>query len=86
MSRNGNMESHNKYCNFQQKCYIKLMVNKNMLPESKVLVYFVKNKQNIYQGETIVKIDHISKNMVSLCTLKYNFPDLLDLNNNNNNA
>lgn len=65
ISKNGNIEQQTIYCKNQLQCQHKLTVSKTMIPEAKILVYFIKNKHKIYQGETVIKIDETGENKVN---------------------
>jgi len=65
MSRHGNVESHQVYCNYETVCKFNVTVRKGMMPEAKVVVYFVEDKTSIYQGETTIMTEDLGRNMVS---------------------
>jgi len=65
MTRHGNTEIHQRNCNFLTTCSFNISVKKDMMPKSKVVVYYVKNKQKIFQGETTIKTKELSGNYVS---------------------
>jgi len=64
VSRHGNVESHQVYCNYKTICKFNVTVRKNMMPEAKVVVYLIKDKTSIYQGETTIMTKNLGKNEV----------------------
>ncbi|CAG9810251.1 unnamed protein product [Chironomus riparius] len=66
MTKNGNSEIHQHYCNFKMTCTHVISIKKDMMPTSKIIVYYVKEKKTIYQGETIITTKELSGNHLSL--------------------
>jgi len=64
MSRHGNIESHQVYCNYRLTCPFNITIRKNMMPEAKIVVYHVKDKQSIHQGEVTIRTAELGKNTV----------------------
>ena len=65
MSRHGNIESHQVYCNFHYTCKFNITIKKDMMPESKVVVYQMKDRNSIHQGDTTVTTVELGRNTVS---------------------
>ena len=65
MSRHGNIESHQVYCSFRINCKFNFTITRNMMPEAKVVVYYVKDRLSISQGEVTVTTTELGKNTVS---------------------
>lgn len=51
-------------CNGKVSCEFNVKITKQMIPQSTVMVYSVKNKQSIYQGKTIIETEDLSENYV----------------------
>ena len=64
-SRHGNIESHQVHCSFKYLCKFNFTITKKMMPEAKVLVYHVKDKTKMYQGEVTITTVELGKNTVS---------------------
>ena len=65
-SKNGNVQSQVVDCYEETSCEFELVVKEDMMPYSKVSVYFVKDKLHIYQGFTEIRTDGLSGNHVSI--------------------
>lgn len=65
MSRFGNIESHSVKCDFQILCNFDIKINRQMMPESKIVVYSVISEKSMLHGETVIKTDEIGANKVS---------------------
>ena len=66
MTRHGNTEIHQRYCNFTTTCSFNITMRRDMMPKSKVIVYYVKERKKIFQGETTIKTKELSGNYVSI--------------------
>jgi len=64
MSRHGNIECHQVYCNYHSACPFNFTIRKDMMPEAKIVVYHVKNKESIHQGEVTITTVELGKNTV----------------------
>jgi len=65
MSRHGNIESNQIHCSFHISCKFNVTIKESMMPGAKVLIYFVKDKHTMYQGETVIISGELGKNTVS---------------------
>ena len=65
MSRYGNIESHQVYCSFHINCEFNITITRNMMPEVKVVVYDLKDRRSMYQGQTTIRTEELGKNTVS---------------------
>lgn len=68
ISRLGIIETHQIYCNYFYTCTFNITFQKEMMPSAKMKVYFIKDKQTMYQGETIITSGELGKNTVSTIT------------------
>lgn len=66
MTRTGIKESRQIDCDFQTTCEFSIYVTKSMMPSAKVLVYYVKDKDNISYGETVISSEELGYNTVSI--------------------
>ena len=65
-SRHGIVKIQQIYCNYAMSCKFKLKITKDMIPEAKVVVYYMKNVQQVIQGETVIKIKEDNWKKVSI--------------------
>jgi len=65
MSRHGSIESHQVYCQYKINCKFNITIKKDMMPEAKVVIYYVKDRKNMYQGETTIVTTELGRNTVS---------------------
>lgn len=65
MTRYGNSESKLVNCNGQLNCEFDIKITKEMIPKSKISIYFVKDKRNIYFGSTNLTVEEFGDNYVS---------------------
>lgn len=70
MTREGNYATHQTYCNYNRFCKFNFTLNDPIMLHSTVVVYFVQNRQHIYQGETVINGLGISRNRVNMWTFK----------------
>ncbi|CAG9810260.1 unnamed protein product [Chironomus riparius] len=66
MSRHGNIESHQAYCSFRINCKFNFTITRDMMPEAKVVVYYVKDRQSMSQGETTITTIELGKNTLDI--------------------
>lgn len=66
MTRFGNIQTHSVKCDYQILCDFEIEISKDMMPESKIIVYSVISEKTMLHGETVIKTDDISSNKVSL--------------------
>ncbi|XP_070504806.1 CD109 antigen-like [Chironomus tepperi] len=66
MSRHGNIESHQIYCNYRINCKFNFTIKGDMMPEAKVVVYYLKDRINMYHGETTITTVELGKNTLDI--------------------
>lgn len=64
-SRKGNIESRQINCDFELTCQFSINIRKEMMPSAKVIVYHLRNKNSIYQGEITINTNELGANSVS---------------------
>jgi len=72
MSRFGNIESHSVKCDYQILCNFDIKITKDMMPESKVVVYSVVDEKTMLHGETVIKTQELGANTVRAMQLVLN--------------
>lgn len=65
MSRHGAVKNYQVICKSEIRCDFQLTLNKDMMPQSTVVVYNVKDSSSLQQGETVIKTMEIGQNTVS---------------------
>lgn len=65
MSRHGAVKNYRVNCKSEIKCDFQLTLNKDMMPQSTVVVYNVKDSSSLQQGETVIKTMEIGRNTVN---------------------
>lgn len=65
MTKHGNTNISQISCNFRMSCVFTITVNRDMMPKSKVIVYYIKEKDKIFKGHTIIETKDLSENYVS---------------------
>lgn len=65
MSRHGIVQDYQIDCRSKITCDFKLIVTKEMMPQSTVVIYHVSNSSILLQGETIITTNEIGQNKVS---------------------
>ncbi|XP_070504796.1 thioester-containing protein 1 allele R1-like [Chironomus tepperi] len=66
MSRHGNIKSHQIYCNYRINCKFNFTIKEDMMPEAKVVVYYLKDRINMYHGETTITTAEMSRNTLDI--------------------
>jgi len=66
MTRYGNSQSMQIKCESQLNCVFDVTVTKEMIPQSKIIVYCVKGREAIYFGSTILVSNEFGENYVSI--------------------
>lgn len=64
MTRYGNLEHHQIPCYYHLTCSFNITVQKDMMPQSTVIVYYVKNKIYLYEGSTNITTVDLGANHV----------------------
>ncbi|CAG9810263.1 unnamed protein product [Chironomus riparius] len=66
MSRHGNIESHQVYCLYRLHCSFDITITKDMMPQAKVVVYYVNNMTSISQGEVTITTYELGRNTLDI--------------------
>ena len=65
MTRYGNTKSQQIKCNGKLLCEFEVEIEEEMMPHSTIMVYDVKDKQTIFQGQTRIETENLGRNHVS---------------------
>lgn len=65
ITRFGAHQSKEHKCGYKAVCNITLTVSDEMKPYSKILVYYVKDRDHVYKGHTHIESKKLAKNSVS---------------------
>jgi len=65
ITRHGLVESYQVFCYYDFICKFYVTVTHKMMPETRIKVYFVKEKGMVYEGEAIIKTDKLGPAIVS---------------------
>jgi hypothetical protein len=74
VTRFGMHQTDEHKCGYKAVCNITLTISDDMKPYSKILVYYVKDKDHVYKGQTYIESKKLARNTVSisLCTVVKN--------------
>ena len=65
-SRNGYVDSQQVYCNFEISCKFNITVRNEMMPESRVEVFHLKDSRSMSRVETIIRTQNLGINEVRI--------------------
>lgn len=65
ITRHGLVESYQVFCDYDLICKFYVTFTREMMPETRIKVYFVKEKGMVYEGVAIMKTDRLGPAIVS---------------------
>lgn len=65
VTRFGNHQTDEHKCGYKAVCNVTLSIFDEMKPYSKILVYYVKDNDHVYKGQTHIESKKLASNSVS---------------------